>query len=411
MPKFTTIAAAIKLAAGREFATDFSAGNGLYLIASPTGAASWVLRYRVKGPRVAMGLGSGSGLGKHKVSFADARKQANKLLTMFHAGEDPRAERRRQRQGDTFKAVFDLYLTDKVPAKSHDEWRASMRNHASRLMTMRVANITTDDVLSVLRPLWGKEKGAEAISRVQDRISRVLSAAVTAGHITENVARWDGHLKNVLAAKPSKKNAEGHAMLPHADLPAFVAKIAGLKGAAAQALLFTILTWARAGEVLGALKSEIDREARVWRIPAERMKAGKAHFVPLSDQAMDIVNARWDLPGEHLFATVEGKQLGDTALNDKLCKPVKKGGLAMAGVATVHGFRATASTWAQATRLVDAEIVEMCLAHTVKVEASLNPTIRAAYARAECEDFRRDALQLYANVAFGVNVRQLKAVA
>lgn len=408
MPKFTTIASAIKTSAGREFATDFSLGNGLYLICSPTGAASWVLRYRVKGPRVALGLGSASGLGKHKVTKDAARREANKLLTMFHEGKvDPRAERRRLRDGDTLQQVLDRYLTAKVPAKSHGQWAGSFNNHAPKLLTVRVPSITTQMVVDVLRPIWGAEKGA----RLQDRLSRVLSFSVTEGLVSENVARWEGHLKNLLTAKPAKGLTGSHTMLPHADLTAFVQRLMGLKGAAVEALLFVILTATRAGETLGCLKSEIDRAERVWRIPGSRMKAGKDHFVPLSDAAMEIVNARWDLPGDNLFASPKGGQLSDVALRDKLTKQAAKGGLGMAGIATVHGFRATFSTWAQATRSVDAEIVEMCLAHTVVVEKSLNAAVRLSYARAQCEDFRREAMDKWAAFAVHGNVVKLALVA
>ena len=409
MPKFTTVAAAVALAADRDAVTDFSAGNGLYLIANQNGAASWVLRFRVQGPRAVMGLGSATGLGKHKVSMKAARQEANRLLTMLHEdGVDPREERRRAKIGDTFEQVMESVIAKEAPGwkggltgKSASQWRQSLKDHASNLMAMRVVKITLADVLAILRPIWG----TETAGRVQTRIEAVLRSAKAQGLVDENVGEWKGKLDQILAAKSQKKfgeaSGEGHTSLPYSDLQAFIAMLLQAKGKAVKALLFCILTATRSGETLGALKSEINRETKTWTIPAARMKAGEDHIVPLSDQAMEIVNAMWGEAGDHLFAN-DGKPLGATALRDKLQAPQKKGGFDMRAVATVHGFRATFSTWAQEQTSFKNEVIEMCLAHAVKVEMSINADVRAAYARGKCADMRRSAMQAWANFAFGI---------
>lgn len=385
MPQFTSIAAATAPGAYRH-------GNNLRLIVGKTGSKSWVLRFRSSGV-VQMGLGSATTLSADR-----ARRMANKLLGMVAEGTDPRIERRRAKHGDTFQQVLDRLLASKSTAWKGDlqqaQWRASLRDHAGKLLPMRVTQITVDHVLSVLHPIWGSETAA----RVQDRIEKVLAAAKSERLILDNVAQWKGNLQNLLTAKPAKKKAadEHHAALPYADLPALVLRLLACAGNGAKALLFCILTATRTDETRLARKSEIDRAAKLWTIPAERMKAGVQHIVPLSDQAMQIVDALWDQPGDLLFTGKDGKALGATALADKLCKGSDKGGLGFKGIATVHGMRSAFSDFIGDMTSFDAETREHCLAHQLDA-------VEGSYRRASAVAKRRAAMQVWANYCFGIS--------
>src|SRR4029077_906996 len=147
--------------------------------------------------------------------------------------------------------------------------------------------ITTEDILAVLKPVWSTK--AETASRLRGRIERVLNAAKAKGlRSGENPAAWRGHLENLLP-KRQKLTRGHHAAMPHADVPAFVARLREREAVAALALEFSILTAGRSGEVLGARWSEVDLDARVWTIPAKRMKAGREHRVPLSESALAVL--------------------------------------------------------------------------------------------------------------------------
>lgn len=378
----------------------YNFGRNLYLRVSPTGGASWIFRMRVPGKVVQLGLGSAGSIIDGGLNTEAARNKAIELQAMRIAGQDVRAERRRRKLGDTFRAVLGRVLDNrstewKAGSGQKEQWIQSLNDHAGSLLDMRVVQITQSDVLAVLAPKWNAEKGRETMARVQDRIEAVLQAAVAEGLIKENVARWKGHLSHLLAAKPAKKKKgeQNHKRVEVDQVPALVARLVGAAGAGAQALLFTILTATRSEEVLGALKSEINRDAKTWTIPASRMKASVEHIVPLSDQAMEIVNARWEQPGDALFAGKAGDRLGATALRDKLVKGADRGGLGID--ATVHGFRSCFSDFIGERTSIDRETREHCLAHQLDA-------VEGAYRRSTAVAKRRAAMQVWANYCFGI---------
>ncbi|WP_414644580.1 tyrosine-type recombinase/integrase [Bradyrhizobium sp.] len=148
--------------------------------------------------------------------------------------------------------------------------------------------IDTGLVMKAVEPIWTAKP--ETASRVRGRIEAVLDWAAARGHRQgENPARWRGHLENLLPKRSKVARVEHHAALPYRDLPGFVMELHQQEGVAARALEFTILTAARTGEVIGATWTEIDLEACLWTVPAERMKAGREHRVPLSDAAVAIL--------------------------------------------------------------------------------------------------------------------------
>lgn len=150
-----------------------------------------------------------------------------------------------------------------------------------------IDEIDTEAVLSVLQPLW--QSVPETASRLRERIEAVLDAAKAQGHRHgENPAQWRGHLDKLLP-KRQKLSRGHHTAMPYSQVPAFVARLREREAVAGLALEFCILTAARSGEVLGARWPEFDLEAKVWTIPAARMKAGKEHRVPLSARAVTII--------------------------------------------------------------------------------------------------------------------------
>jgi integrase len=172
--------------------------------------------------------------------------------------------------------------------------------------------------------------------------------------------------------------------MPFADVPAFMGRLRAMKGVAARALEFAILTAARSGEVLGARWEEIDFEIKVWTVPAERMKGGREHRVPLSDRAMAILA---ELHEVHLSGFVfpgfkRGRPLSDMALEAVLRR-------AKVNV-TVHGFRSSLRDWAGDSTGFPRDVVEAALAHAIE-----NKT-EAAYRRSDALEKRRELMAVWA---------------
>ena len=173
-----------------------------------------------------------------------------------------------------------------------------LAEYAAPLRRLPVDTITTEDVLSVLKPLWNEKP--ETASRLRGRIERVLDAAKAQGLRTgENPARWRGHLDHLLPKRQQLTRGH-HAAMNYAEVPTFMGHLRARQATAALALEFTVLTAARSGEVLRARWEEFDLDQAVWTIPANRMKAGREHRVPLSKRALKIVQAMDEVPWQRL---------------------------------------------------------------------------------------------------------------
>jgi integrase len=193
-------------------------------------------------------------------------------------------------------------------------------------------------VLKVLEPIWSKTP--ETASRVRGRIESVLNwATVREFRKGENPARWRGHLDKVLPQRSKVREVKHHDAVAYAYMPAFMDELRKRQGVSARALEFAILTAARTGEAIGARRDEFDLEAKVWTVPAERMKAGREHRVPLSGRVIDILST---LPDEEEFLFAGGKA-GKPLSNMAMLELVR--GMRGKG-ATVHGFRSTFRDWA-----------------------------------------------------------------
>jgi integrase len=273
--------------------------------------------------------------------------------------------------------------------KHRPQWEMTLREYARPLRDKPVSEITTEDVLAVLRPIW--QRIPETANRVRGRIENVLDAAKVQGFRTgENPAAWRGHLKLVLPAH--RKLTRGHhAAMPIDDLPEFMAALRARPAIAARCLEFAILTATRSSEALGARWDEIDLGTKVWTIPAfnaktgRRMKAGREHRVPLADRVMEILDEMKPLMvGDHVFSGRRQNQpLSSTALEMMLRRMNRRD-------VTVHGFRSTFRDWAGNRTSYPRELAEHALAHTIGDKAE------QAYRRDDALERRRPMMEEWA---------------
>jgi integrase len=239
-------------------------------------------------------------------------------------------------------------------------------------------------VMKAIEPVWSTKP--ETAGRVRGRIERILDWAKVRGYRDgENPARWRGHLDHLLPARGKVRRVKHHAALPYGELPAFVAALRARDAVAARALEFAILTAARTSEVLGATWSEVDLDARLWTIPAERMKAGREHRVPLGNRAVEIIRKMMTTQqNDYIFYGDRRATLSNMSLL-MLLRRMGRNDI------TTHGFRSSFRDWtAEQTDCPSAE-AEMALAH------SIGNAVEAAYRRGDMLDKRRPLMAQWGN--------------
>lgn len=359
-------------------------GAGLWLNVTLGGSKSWIFRFMIDGRERWMGLGS-----YPDVSLEEARDAAAVARKKVRARTDPIDERREQRATDRaarMKAVtFDWCAAQYIEShrggwknpKHADQWTNTLAAYASPVIgDLVVSKIDTAHITKILQPSWATT--TETASRVRGRIEAILDwATVRKYRSGENPARWKGHLDKMLP-KPSKVKRKKHLpALPWADMSAFMIDLRKRAGVAARAVEFAILCAARSGEVRGAIWGEIDLTTRTWTIPAERMKAGKEHRVPLSDKALAVLKQMGEgAAGDLIFPGSKGKPLSDMSLTAVLRR------MELTTI-TVHGFRSSFRDWAAESTAYPGEMVEMALAHTI------GNKVEAAYRRGDMFEKRR----------------------
>ena len=364
-------------------------GQGLYLVVDPSGARRWLYLFRMGGKLKEMGLG-----GYPAVGLAKARERAQMAREVRAEGLNPIDERRAARSfgSQTFGMVADQYVQDLSPQWKSDkhvyQWTATLTNDAADLRSVPIDQVDTEAVLRVLRPIWSTKP--ETASRLRGRIERVLDAAKAKGLRTgENPARWRGHLDHLLP-KRQKLTRGHHAALPFAQISSFMARLRTRGGDAALALEFLILTAARTSEVRDARWEEIDLQTRVWTIPAERMKGGKPHRVPLTENVLAILDKLEGGSGLLFKGTaLKGRKAteGERALSNGAMERVLD---RMKIDVTVHGFRSTFRDWAGEATNFPRELAEAALAHTVGDE------VERAYRRGDALEKRRPLMEAWA---------------
>ncbi|MAY19445.1 MAG: integrase [Erythrobacteraceae bacterium] len=362
-------------------------GNGLHLLVKESGARSWVYRFMLNGKSRDIGLGSA---GPGGLSLAAARDARDALRVKVKAGIDPLEERAQETAEAfakaqaakvaqvTFRDVAKSYISANEDSwrnpKHRQQWRNTLETYVyPEIGDMPVGEIEATHVLRILEPIW-KTK-AETASRIRGRIETVLDSAKARGYREgDNPARWRGHLAQILPAR-TKLSRGHHKAMPYAEIPAFVRALHTREAIAALALEFAILTAARSGEVIGATWEEVDLEAALWTVPAERMKAAKEHRVPLSPRAVEILKSVKALGSEYLFLGSRGGKLSGMAMA-MLMRRMKVD-------YTVHGFRSGFRDWAAERTSYAHEVAEMALAHTI------GNAVERAYRRGDMFEKRR----------------------
>lgn len=380
----------------------FSVGGvtGLYLQITPKGGRSWVLRIKVGALRRDIGLG-----GFPTVTLSQARDKAREARDKIERGIDPVEERKAtkaaliaaQRRGLTFADAVDKALAAKLDAfknsKHRQQWENTLATYATPdLGKMLVQDITTQDVLRVLQPIWATK--TETASRVRGRIEAVLSWATVAGHRTgDNPARWAGNLKELLPPPSKVANEGNHPALTLEDAPRWFADLQRREGFGARALEFAALTATRSQEVRGALWDEIDLDKALWIIPAARMKMDKEHRVPLSARAVELLQALPKLEGNPLvFPAARGGQLSDMTLSATM-KRMHESDISQGGTgyldrvskrpAVPHGLRSTFRDWVSELTTYPGDMAEVALAHKI------SNAVEASYRRGDMIEKRR----------------------
>ena len=366
--------------------------QGLYLQVSKQGTKSWLYRYTsplIK-TRREMGLGSFNFVG-----LAQARQYVMDGKRLVTNDKDPIEERKKeqikvqlkQTRNMTFKEIAEACIAAKAPewksAKHSQQWSNSLEAHAFPILgEMPISDISTDLILKVLEPIWITK--AETASRIRQRIETIWDYGKARNYVSgENPARLRGHLDKILSKTAKVKRVRHFPALPHEDMGIFLQELRQRKGYSALALEFLILTAARTGEIIGAKWAEIDLEKKVWIVPADRMKMGKEHRVPLCSRAIEILTNITSNrnPEEHVFS---GWKQNTGLSNNALLALLKKMGRSDI---TAHGFRSTFRDWAAEEAYTFAnETIELALAHAIKNKAE------AAYRRGDQLERRRELM-------------------
>jgi integrase len=393
-------------------------GAGLWLQVSKTGSKSWIFRFALSGKEREMGLGA-----VHTVTLHEARAKAKECRLLLLDGKDPLETRKVSKMADALERAkmmtFDQCAAAYIAAhrsswknvKHISQWENTLATYASPVIgSLPVAYVDTALVVKVLsqqgkdkRTLW--ESKTETATRLRGRIESILDwAAVSKFRQGDNPARWKGHLDNLLATLSKSDRTKHHAALPWQEVGAFMAALREQGGVAAKAVEFAILTACRSGEVRGATWAEIDLDAALWTIPAERMKAKRAHRVPLSTAAVKLLKTRQEQKlGELVFpGTKQDMPLSDMSMT-KVIRRMNDGAIksgskvwkdsASDKTVTVHGFRSSFRDWCSelVANSFPREVCEHALAH------SLPDKVEAAYRRGDLIEKRTLLMQAWAD--------------
>ena len=362
-------------------------GGNLYLQVAPSGSKSWIFRYTQDGKTREMGLGSVA-----TFSLAEARERAAENRKLLADGKDPMAVKRERdvvrRMAEANLITFDQAAAQYIEAhesgwknaKHLEQWRTTLKVYASPVIgDLPLSMINTAMVLRILSPIWNEK--TETANRLRGRMERVLDWAKAQGYRSgDNPAAWRGHLDKLLPAPKKVSAVEHHAALPWKEMGGFMVKLREASGLASLMVELIILTATRTSEALLARWSEFDEAEHTWTIPAARMKAKKAHTVPLSGEVLELLKRIQAEAGEseegYLFPSRKGRPLSNMA-GLAVLKRIGRGDL------TVHGFRSTFRDWCAEATDYPNHVAEMALAHVID-----NKT-EAAYRRGELLAKRR----------------------
>ncbi|MBO6510895.1 MAG: tyrosine-type recombinase/integrase [Roseibium sp.] len=362
-------------------------GNGLYLVVDPSGTRRWIVRVTVKGQknrkgkpfRTDFGLGSAD-----LVTLQDARSHALEYRRLARQGLNPRFNA--SKEVPTFEELARQVHIDRLPTwkneKHGQQWINTLRDYAfPKIGRLPVDAIGQPEVLQCLSPIWTEKQ--ETARRLMQRLRVVLDVAKSKGFRTgENPV---SEIKSADVLPKVRSNVKHHKAMDWKEVPAFYSDLNGRSAMASKALMFTCLAAARTGEVLGMRWQELDFEGRVWTCPAERMKGGAEHRVPLTEEMLAIVEPLKRLKSEYVF---EGQKRNNPLSNMAMLMLLRR--MKIEGV-TVHGFRSTFRDWASEQANAPRELAEMSLSHRI------GSAVEQAYARSDLLEKRRDLLKKWSN--------------
>lgn len=354
------------------------------------------MRTVIHGKRRELGIGSAD-----LVSLADAREKATELRKIARAGGDPDADRKAAAKaaaeaarrnlitfGKAAEALHATLLPNWKNKKHADTWISGMKLHAfPKLADKPIETITREDILRVLKPIWTNQ--AETGRRLRQRLRAVLQWAKDEGHFI-----GDNPVDLIGSGLSEVKKEENHlAAMPWRDVPAFWPQLVDRESVSSACLRFLILTAARSGEARGATWGEIDFDGAAWNIPGKRMKRDKPHRVPLSAEALAILEGMKGLDPVLCFPSPNRGKEGVRPLSDMAFKLLFNR-MGASGF-TTHGFRSAFRDWCSESAKADPELAEAALSH-----ATGNSVVRA-YARSDLFDRRRDLMEAWSRFATG----------
>lgn len=369
-------------------------GGGLLLSVAPTTTPgevnkSWLYRYQIDKRERVMGLGSA-----RVVSLSEARAKANDARKLLASGIDPIADRDAARMAArvadlhraTFRQVLDQLLEshgDTWRAKHASQWKNSMETYCKPLMGVAVGDIDTTMVIKVIEPDW--KRAPQTMDRVRRRIGEVLGFAEVRGlrKAGPNPTRWKNHLDQLLPHPRDLKPVEHHPALAYDAVPNLYRRLIATDSIPELCLAFAILTATRSQEARGARWDEIDLKAKLWTVPPSRMKRKREHRVPLSDDAIKLIE-RLPRKGEYLF-TVNGN--GKPIVAMSLRKALHRHG---GDSVSVHGMRSAFRDWGGERTKAPRELLEVALAHVIGNQTE------EAYARGDLLAKRRAIMEQWA---------------
>lgn len=364
-----------------------SDGNNLYLRVKPTGARSWVFRFKQNGKVAELGLGSVA-----IRTLSEARNLAIDMCRLIAAGSNPKQALTPKQQEKTFSDYAGELIEAKKQgwrnAKHASQWVNTLAQYAYPVIGNKpVADIDINDLKKILKPIWGTK--TETASRLRMRIEAVLDYGyLHEGTDKANPARWRGSLDKLLPSPKKTKSVEHFTAIPYEHLPSVMAQLRTRLSVAALCVRWVALTACRSGMARAMTWDEIDTEKRAWVISGTKMKTGVEFRVPLSDECVAILKQAERFksfsqtgcvfPGERA-----GRPMGDTVLSSELKR-------ASFPQATVHGLRSSFMDWAADETDFPREIREQALAHSIGV-------VERAYRRSDLFEKRRELMDAWAN--------------
>lgn len=383
-----------KITAARQVMTagpGFHGGgvSNLYLRVRESGSRSWVFRWRHLGKPTDLGLGSPPDRG-----LGDARELAGQMRAAIVKGQHPATVLEAERPVvEEVSKTFRVYADEVVEAKKlgfknakhKAQWASTLKAYAyPTIGDKRPGEVTIGDLKTILEPLWATK--TETASRLRGRIEAVIDyAAVIEGDDRRNPARWRGNLDKLFQAPRKVRSVKHHPAAPYAEVPTIMKALRQRPTMSAYVLRFSILTAARSTEARDARWCEIDTDGAIWTVPKERMKANRPHVVPLSAEALQVLELAKALKrpdSDRVFPGPQGGLISDVAIN-KTLKSIRPG-------VTAHGFRSSFREWGAECTGFQAGVLEAALAHT---DAN---KVQAAYQRSNLLGLRRQIMKDWA---------------